>query len=366
MADESKQVETQVTEPAPEDQQVQADAKEMASEQARVEAVAEKYFADKEQIEPTPATTGKVEEAPPAPAPVEKTKLDPVWEQAAKRYGFADTEIAAFKDEGDAQRQIALRRLMVLQDIGIQPADYAGYERWKQEKALPERAAPLVAAQPAPAPSTAQSLSDLKLEIQESELTPELVKPLRAVEKHLNQLQGTLVAENKQLRQIVAGLQGTVQQSVEAEKQAAREAQWAVEWDAAAKEVPGFVEVMGMPSEVRKKTPGDPAVQNYVAFRAYFEPIWNHYANILGQTNVNLQRVMADAFEASPFGKVAKAAPLNGRSGAKLGPGSVVRPSARKTSRTEPVASDLDAETQRALDALGEAWEAAGHNPFRP
>jgi hypothetical protein len=313
-----------------------------------------------------------------APPPV---KLDGAWMEAAKIVGFREDEIAAFKSDQDLQKEVLWRRQSVMQGAGIDPGEFQAFQQWRQQQqqfgpppqqqwgAPPPPVDPQtgIPQQPRP-PVQPTALADLKLDLNEENIAPELVKPLRDVQQFANQVKATLGAENAQLKQMMVGLYGMIQQSVEAGQRASSEAQQAAEWDNAAKEVPGFVEAMGMPSEIRRvaqTNPNDPRVQNYVAFRAYFEPTYQRYASILGP-GAPLQRVMADAFSASPFaGRVTGNAGTNGKNGPQRG--SVIRGAQRRGSSAEPPpqGDPMARELERINEVIGAAWGQAGGNPTR-
>jgi hypothetical protein len=297
--------------------------------------------------------------------------VDNAWLEAARQEGFSDEQIKGFKTDQEVQQQVTAKRYGYLQRLGIDPVEYASYQQWRQQGAGAPNAAtpsqPSPAPQGAPSPASAGAFPDLKIDIDEKELAPEVVQPIRAMQDYANKLKATFVAENDKLRQMVTGLYGVVQQSVESANQAAGEAQASLEWDTAAKAIPGFVEVMGVPSEVRKLAWDDPKVQQYAALKAYFEPILHRYEKALGKQNVPLQRVMADAFQASPFALLGQARKgNNGRTNGALQPGSVVRSVPRRGSVTEtPTGDAFKDEYERSVDVMTALWNETGQNPFK-
>lgn len=343
-------------------------AEELAQEIARSMEAAKPFF------EPEP--TAETPETPaPEPQPRDqkgqfvstKPSLDNVWVEVAKRTGIDDKELAEVRDDTDLQRRIALRRIENMQRAGIDPSEYGAYQQWRQQ----QKAAPAPPVTPSVTTVTppVTAPADLHLAYDPEEIAPEVIKHLQAIEAYTNQVKATLVRENEQLRRDLTGMRGYVEQSAQQAEVAVREARLASEWDAAAKGIPGFVETMGLPSEVRRLPRDDPKVQQMVAFQAYFEPVWNRYATALGPDAVPLQRVVADAFAASPFARLIpvpsgqEAAP-NRTNGTGRGPGSVVRSSGQRPSAQEPVGSDLEAEQQRVMDRMRAAWNATGGNPF--
>jgi hypothetical protein len=305
-------------------------------------------------------------QTPAETAPV--SLVDNAWLEAARQEGFSDEQIKGFKTDQEVQQQVSAKRYGYLQRLGIDPVEYASYQQWRQAGGgTGSQPSPASVAPAAPPTAASSVFPDLKIEIDEKELAPEVVQPIRAMQDYANKLKATFVAENDKLRQMVTGLYGVVQQSVESANVAAGEAQASLEWDTAAKAIPGFVEVMGVPSEVRKLAWDDPRVQQYAALKAYFEPILHRYEKALGRQNVPLQRVMADAFQASPFallGQVRKGS--NGKTNGTLQPGSVVRAVPRRGSVTETTAGDsFKDEYERSVDAMTAAWNESGVNPFK-
>jgi len=393
-----------ITETAPSaaSEPVDLSAQPLDAELERSAAVAEKYFADAQAAEtaverprgpdgkfvsakaaeatapPTIEVTppAEVGESPPVPA---TPKIDWVLAEAARLEGFTPEQIAGFKDEQDVQHNIAVRRYGALQRAGISPEEFNAYRQWQQQQSqqhVQQRQQPLTGQQqqqPPPSkgapPPAAQSPEAFKLQLDETELAPELIKPLRDMESFANKV----LAENQQLRQQMARVETTVEQRVQAVQQAAQqaanEARTASEWDSAAKETPGFVEVMGLPSEAKKLSmtnPDDPKVQNYMAYAAYFKPIYERAVAHLGPDNVALPRVMADAFAASPFARLVGTNVKNNGTSATVGHGSVVRSAPRRGPAAEPnpQGDDLAAEMQRVTEVAGQAWERMGTNPF--
>ena len=388
--------EVSTTPPSAAAEPVDISAQPMEAEIKLAEAAAEQYFAEqgvdtakpmllrgadgkfvspnaeaKPAESPEPIATPVVGETPPAPA---APKLEPVWVEAAKLEGFSDDEIGRFQNEQEVQHHITAKRIGALQRAGIDPVAYAQFQQWRQSQNQPPQdkaTPPPQGATAAPAPV----VDDFKLELDENELSPELVKPMRELESYARKLKESLGAENTQLRQKLTQLEGKVEQSVRSAQVAESEVRAAKEWDDAAKGTPGFVEILGLPSEVKKlsiSNPNDPKVQNYMAYAAYFKPIYERYVSILGENNVALGRVMADAFAASPFARLATNG-TNGTNGknnnttsATIGAGSTVRAAPRRGGTAEPVPNgdEFAAEMQRATDVAGRAWENAGQNPF--
>jgi hypothetical protein len=378
-------------EPAPAPVEVDLSAQPMAEEIKLAEAAAEQYFAEQgvETAKPDrlrapdgkfvaatpaePTATPVVGETPPVATPA-APKIDNVWVEAAKLEGFSDDEIGRFRDEGEVRHHITAKRIGALERAGIDPAAYAQFQQWRQAQSQQYQQGQQAA--PPPQGATAQAppvVDDFKLTLDENEMTPELVKPMRELESYAKKLKESVGAENQQLRKELSELRTWAERSVQATQAVAGEAQAAKDWDDAAKTTPGFVEVLGLPSEVKKLSvtnPNDPKVQNYIAYAAYFRPIYERYASILGENNVALPRVMADAFAASPFARLAQANGSNGKSAnttsAALGPGSVVRAASRRGPSGEPTPAgdNTAAEMQGSLDRITAAWDEAGQNPF--
>jgi hypothetical protein len=375
----------------------------LAEERKVAEAAADKYFAEQQATEAPPVDTrlrgpdGKFipKEGVSQTTEPAVPKIGNEWIEAAKLEGFTSEQIAAFTTDQEAQQQVGAKRIVKQQEamrvLGIDEDRARAFQQWEQQQrgarnvpADPQQLTPdQIVAQfqqqtqqiggngvprETPQQQVAAAIEALKLELKEDDLAPEMVTPFRTIETHANKLAKsveTLASENTQLRNAILGVYSMVQQRAEQDQAAAREVQAAAQWDEAAKGIPGFVEVLGLPSEVRRLPPDDLKVQQYVAYRAYFEPTWSRYAAALGPNSVALQKVMADAFRASPFALMASANGKNtGTSG--NGTGSVIRSAQRQSSASEtPVGpNDLEAELRRISDVAARAFDNSDGKPF--
>lgn len=335
------------------------------------------FIEDGAPTETATETTPVAVESTAEPAPESKTepagpKVGAGWQEAARRLRFSDEEIAAFKDDQEAEFRVQNRRVENLREAGVDISEFVAFRQWRQQQtgpapAIPPATAPTPTAPTVPTPTTPAptALEDFKLDINDEDFAPEMVTALRGFEKYANQLKATLGAENAQLRQDMTTLQGSIQQRAENTTAAQDEAKWAVEWDAAAKATPGFVDEYGMPSEIKRLPPDDPRVLHLMTFTPYFGKVWPQHARALGgDQNVNLQRVVAEAFDKAPRRnkETTPKAQTNGQS--TPGPGSVVRSSPRIASPEAKgdTLEDVMAESREAAEAAFKA--AGGRNPF--
>jgi hypothetical protein len=308
--------------------------------------------------------------APVVPPP---SRVDPVWVEAAKEAGLADTEISILKSDDEVQNAIATRQLggqlSAMRTLGITPDQLTAYQQWQwQQQQIQQQ-------QVAGAPSQQQQTAadpEFNLELDEAELAPELVKPIRAMADQLAKVTAAMTAggkENQQLRQQLADVQGLVRQSAEQAQAAQREARVSHEWDQAAATVPGFTEYFGKPSDLRRlqaQNPNDPKVVDAAAFAGYFGNTWAKYSGILGESPRALQLALRDAWQASPFSRLNGNGRANGKNNnGTPQDGSVIRSSPRRASATsEPSVSPIEAEYERAMEVVGAAWDEGGQNPF--
>ena len=392
MADEPQTTTTE-TEPTPAPPALDSDrgaAEVNAENRETAEAAAAQLLADLQapteqdrprdehgRFLPTKAEAEAAKSAPPSepskPAPGSDRGIDPVWIEAAKDAGLSEPEIALLRSDDDAQNAITTRRLSgqlnAMRTLGITPEMLTSYQQWQNQQAQQQQQG-----QPPTQPQAApvSTVPEFKLELDENELTPEVVKPIKAMAEHLNKVTALLAAgkqEKEQLRQQLAELGGYVRQSAEQAQTAQREARTAHEWDQAAASVPGFVEYFGKPSELKRlqaQNPNDSKVVDAAAFAGYFGQTWGRYSAILGETPRALQLALRDAWQASPFSR------LNGANGravnnnnSPLQPGSVVRSSPRRASNIESSVDHYQAEYERALEVVGAAYdENGGVSPF--
>ncbi len=117
------------------------------------------------------------------------------------------------------------------------------YQQPQQPTYQPQYQQPYPEQQQAMQQQPAQAM-ELKLD----DIPEEFSGPLKQVQQSFNDLKGSVIAENQQLRQALAGVQSEVQQSAELASQAGRQ-QAAQHGDAIAGSVPGLVEAIGKPSQ---------------------------------------------------------------------------------------------------------------------
>ena len=351
----------------------------VAAEVAEAEKVAEAFFPT-ETVESTEAaaTTEAETEAKPADeaeAEVEKKPdetqphVSPQWVAAAKDVWFTDDEIRAFKDDREAQYHVQARRIQGLQSAGIDPREFMAFRNAQRQPQQPSAQPPVDQAEAQTAPSATTALADFKLEINEDDLAPELVAPLRATEKFVNQLKETLGAENTRLRQEMAGVQGAVQQRAENKIAADNEVRYAAQWDETAKATPDFVAEFGVPSEVKRLPPDDPRVLKIQSFDPYVQAAWRRHAQAMGgDQNVRLQNVVADAFKQYVSDRTTVKASTNGTPTTRTAqPGSVVRQATRRAP-TQPKddgsTENIEAALAESMKAVSDLWDKAGGNPY--
>ena len=300
--------------------------------------------------------------------------LDPIWAEAAKEEGLPDSVIASFKTPDDVQSGIALHRMKQLQRLGIDPAEYVQYIQSKQNRQTspaPDAAAAPAAAKPDAAAAMVAAIEDLKVTIDENELAPEVVGPLKAIVDYANKLKAGM-ADTRKLQQKVDALEGYIRQSVESYQQAQqsqRDTQWAEEqWDKAAEETPGFTEYFGKPSELKhiaQANPSDKKVMDAAAFDGYFQGFWRKYSEILGEGPKALSLALRDAWKASPFSRIGAIGGNGNKGNGAPAIGSVIRTgNGRASTTTQPATNDLNAELERIASTLGDAWNTNGGNPW--
>ena len=346
---------------------------------ATAEAAAAKFYAEQRSEQQTTerprGPDGKFvstkQQSAPESAPQTTPLIDPVWAHAAEQFGFSKDEIAGFRNDSEVQEKIESRRIerqvRAIRELGIRPDDYAAFQQWRQQPNTPSDAAPRGDAPPSPS-----ALPEFKIPIDEKDVDPALLPPLKAVEQHVNTLTKTLTAlqaENEKLRKAQESMDQHLRQSADAAARAQSEARWGAEWDKAAKSVPGFTEVMGVPTEARRLAdtdPNHPQVVLWNMFNTQFQGVWQKYAAVLGPENVPLHKAVNDTFAAlksslARFGGTGG----NGTNGASaLGPGSVVRADPR-VSQAEIYANDMDGELLRIRDNARRAYgNTGGVNPF--
>lgn len=314
------------------------------------------------------ASTGS--ESVPASTP---QGIDPVWVDVAKREGLSDEQIASFKSESDIESAIQARRVIqaqrVFQSMGVDLSEFAAFlqqKRGGQQPMMGQQAPPQSQPQ-----TVAQAIEELKLDLDEDEVSPVAAKALREVAERINKL-GAVAAENQKLIQKVNELEGYVRQSAESARAAQLEAQYAQELDQAAQKIPGFLDYFGKPSELRRLaqvSPNHPKVLDAAEFDGRYQVIWQNYVGRLGDNEVSRFLALRDTWNQSPLSRVS-AGPGNGTNGtganARPANGSVVRQTASRSTPTGPMPSgaDLDSELKRIESLIGGAWDNLGHNPL--
>lgn len=297
---------------------------------------------------------------PTSPVPV----VDPVWVEVAKDQGFTDTEIAGWKSDRDAETQISSRRyvnqMKAMQSLGLDPQALTEFQQWRQQQGKP------AVTPQTPVPT---ATPDFALELDENELAPEVVKPIKAMVDQLNKvtaLSASVNQENQQLRQKVADMEGYVRQSAEQAKAAQSEAQQAAAWDEVAAAVPGFSEYFGKISDLKRlvfANPDDPKAADGEVFFNRLTRSWNRYSKVIPDERKAAALAIKDAWNGLPFSRMPKNGRTNGNGA--LQPGSVIRSQPRRGAQVEPTDSSWEAERERQLAAAGAAYEQAGGvNPF--
>lgn len=341
---------------------------------AETEEAAESTIA---QAEVTPAEGAEAAaETKPDETPAQP-HISPEWAAAAKGMWFTDDEIAAFKDDREAEFHVQSRRFQGLQRAGIDPRELIAFrnaQRRSQQKSdarqQPGAEQPTGQSEATARASAPTGLADFKLpEINDEDIAPELAESLRATEQYVNQLKENLGAENARLRQEVADLQSAVQQRAEQNVAADNEAKYAAQWDAAAKAIPEFLAEFGMPSEVQRLPPDDARVLKIKSFDPYVQATWHRHALAMGgDQNVNLQSVVADAFKQFVTNRAAAKANANGTPTTQAAqPGSVVRSAPRRApsqAKGDDSAQDINAALEETMRAVSAAWDNANGNPF--
>lgn len=359
-----------------ETQPVETGADSLGRDLEAMRQAAERFVAESraETGEPAPAkprnekgqfVSHKPAEASENPAP---EGVDPVWLEVAKSEGLTDADIATLKSEQDFQNRIALNRVQTMQRLGLDPMELAAFKQWKQSQGQPAETNPQTAAA-----SAQQLLEDLKLEIKEDDLGPEVATPLKAVMEYANKVKATYAAELQKVQAELATFKGELKQSAEARQQAEREARMVQQFDSMVSGVPGFVEHFGgKPSELavlaQQTNMRDPKVRKLMAWDIeYYQPQLEKYENILGQGNPRAQQLaLQAAWKAAGLDKSTPASNGKKNGTATYGPNSVVVSSPRRPP-TETVGDDdsIDALYERSRSAVASAWDEAGGNPFR-
>ena len=205
------------------------------------------------------------------------------------------------------------------------------------------------------------TLEDFTLELDDTEVAPELAKPVKALAEHVNKLKASLVKQVDGLRAQNAELRASLQNG-EARAQQAATQQNAGMWDRIAEEVPGLVQEIGKPSIAMVQTGGPNAMAwgelaPFIAARAQSQRVPEH---------------LIDYQRAAQEGWTAYRAVQNGN-GKPSGdpnalPGVAVRASSRATMvpPAQPQRGELThAQDYEQRDAfMKAAWAAAGGNPF--
>lgn len=374
MADEQTGQQAVETPPTP-----QAEA--MAAERAVAEAAAAGFFAEQQPqeipVEEKPADTRQRDANGRFLRPETPSAVSRVWQEAAKQHGFTDEEVSAFSSDVQAQQKIGERRLTeqirAIQTLGIDPQQFSAFQQWQQGQRQPQgqgQQTPSATTSQQPPNTVATSLDDLKLDLNEDEVAPEIAQQLKAMNDYVNRLKATALTENTKLRTEMQELQQQLRQSAEAVTRAQAAAAESAQWDQVAADVPGFVEYFGTPSDLDRMAQQNPRaaiVRDADTFnRNYLLPKLDEYERVLGVNHPSAKLLaLQDAWAESPWSKLS-ATPKNGTNGKNsYGPGSVVRSSGRKPSAAEPAPSDdIQAEYNRLMQVVGEQWDRMGGNPF--
>lgn len=275
-----------------------------------------------------------------------KPQLDPAWAQAARDVYFSKDEIAAFSSEVALQEAVLGRQVRIAQRAGFQAPQPVQQQPDEQ-----------------PAPKTGiEALENFTLGLDESTLPDEYTGPLRAIEQHVNQLKETLGAENADLRQQLAGMQGHVKQSARS-AQEAQLTQYVQEWDKIAAAVPGMVEAMGRPSEARQKA-GSVEHHRWLMIQPVVQSITDRYMQVVGAERIDhsmMQRIAQEAFEQAGFSPLTQQVPTSNGRPVTPGPGAVVAAPSRRADAGEPGMDEYD----RAVATVAKQWDRAGGNPYR-
>ena len=302
---------------------------------------------------------------------VEPPAVDPVWKELAKAEGLPEDQIETFQSEADIETAITTNRVQKMQQaatlLGINPQQYHQYMQWQQQygQSAPQGQQPPEAQQTQPPPT----VEELKLDLDEDELDPKVLATIKALAGKVNQL-GTVATENQKLSQKLAELEGYVRQSALQAQAAQQQAVYAESWDKAAAKIPGFSEYFGKPSDLLRLAqtqPNHQRIRDYVGFDAHFQPVWQNYVNRVGENDTALYLALRDAWNASPYSKLAPGTSRNGTNGngsAHVQQG-VVRQTARRTGPRETGGDAIDAEMNRTLGTIAEAWDRKGENPFK-
>lgn len=129
-----------------------------------------------------------------------------------------------------------------------------------------------------------QPAQTLELKLDDNEVPSEFSGPLKQVQQFVNDLKGSVITENQQLRQALADVQRGVQQSAELAGQAGQQ-QAAQAGDAIADSVPGLVEAIGKPSQAEFGN-NNVARAKWTAIAEVFRPELSKHAERFGYQSV--------------------------------------------------------------------------------
>lgn len=315
----------------------------------------------------TTATPPQGETAPSVAQAAEPPAVDPVWKELAKQEGISDETIATFKSEQEIETAIAAQRVTSFQKaaatLGINPQQYNDFLQWQKTGGQPNQQPAQTPTQPAVTPQPELP----KVEYDPDEWTPKQIEAMKALEARAARGDAAN-AEVTKLSQKLAELEGAMRQSAMQAQAAQQQAMYAESWDKAAAKIPGFAEYFGKPSDLLRLAqtqPNHQRIRDYIGFDAHFQPIWQSYVSRVGENDTALYLAIRDAWNASPYSKVARKDNTNGAH--VNGNGSVVRNPPRRNQPQEamPANGNVKGEMDRVLSGISEAWEARGENPFK-